>query len=198
MAERDPKGAHGGEARLPERQPASGQAGSGGQAPAMDATIWSRRDIFSLAGWAGFLGVLGASALAFTRFMFPRVLFEPSPTFRAGTPDEYPAGSVSERWKKDQRVWIVRQEDGSFYALLAICTHLGCTPNWFLAEDKFKCPCHGSGFKRSGINFEGPAPRPLERIKIGLSDDGQLVVDKSVKFRYELGEWDKPGAKLKV
>ncbi|MBI4737874.1 MAG: Rieske 2Fe-2S domain-containing protein, partial [candidate division NC10 bacterium] len=71
-------------------------------------------------------------------------------------------------------------------------------PNWFQAEDKFKCPCHGSGFKRSGINFEGPAPRPLERVQISLSDDGQLVVDKSLKFRYELGEWDKPGAKLKV
>ncbi len=180
MADRDPKGAH------------------GGQAPALDATLWSRRDIFSLAGWAGFFGVLGASALAFTRFMFPRVLFEPSPTFRAGTPDEYPAGAVSERWKKDERIWIVRQDDGTFYALLAICTHLGCTPNWFQAEDKFKCPCHGSGFKRSGINFEGPAPRPLERVKISLSDDGQLVVDKSLKFRYELGEWDKPGARLKV
>ncbi len=190
MAERDAKGAQGGEARLPER--------SGGQAPALDATLWSRRDIFSLAGWAGFFGVLGASALAFTRFMFPRVLFEPSPTFRAGVPDEYPAGAVSERWKKDERIWVVRQDDGTFYALLAICTHLGCTPNWFQAEDKFKCPCHGSGFKRSGVNFEGPAPRPLERVKIALSDDGQLVVDKSVKFRYELGEWEKPGAKLKV
>ncbi|MBI4841314.1 MAG: Rieske (2Fe-2S) protein, partial [candidate division NC10 bacterium] len=47
-------------------------------------------------------------------------------------------------------------------------------------------------------NFEGPAPRPLERVKISLSDDGQLVVDKSLKFRHDLGEWDKPGAKLKV
>ena len=59
-----------------------------------------------------------------------------------------------------------------------ICTHLGCTPNWLEAENKFKCPCHGSGFYMSGINFEGPAPRPLERVTVSLADDGQVLVDK--------------------
>ena len=63
-----------------------------------------------------------------------------------------------------------------------MCTHLGCTPRWLVAENKFKCPCHGSGFHKNGINFEGPAPRPLERFKITLAEDGQLVVDKSVKL----------------
>jgi cytochrome b6-f complex iron-sulfur subunit len=65
---------------------------------------------------------------------------------------------VSEQFKKDQRVWIGRREDGRFFAISAICTHLGCTPNWFASEDKFKCPCHGSGFHRDGTNFDGPAP----------------------------------------
>ena len=36
-------------------------------------------------------------------------------------------------------------------------------PNWLDGEQKFKCPCHGSGFYMTGVNFEGPAPRPLER-----------------------------------
>jgi cytochrome b6-f complex iron-sulfur subunit len=66
------------------------------------------------------------------------------------------------------------------------------------AENKFKCPCHGSGFRRTGINFEGPAPRPLERVKIVLADDGQLAIDKSVLFRSEKGEWTKPEAFLKL
>jgi cytochrome b6-f complex iron-sulfur subunit len=160
-------------------------------------TLWARRDFFSLAGWAGVLAALGASLLGFARFMFPRVLFEPTPVFKAGLPDEYPVGSVSERWKKDQRVWIVREPDG-FYAISAICTHLGCTPNWLQTENKFKCPCHGSGFKRTGVNFEGPAPRPLERVRIALADDGQLLIDKSVNFRKEKGEWGRPGSILKV
>jgi len=172
----------------------------GGEVPAMDATIWSRRDIFSLAGWAGFAGVVGASLLAFTRFMFPRVLFEPPAVFLADKPENFVPGVVDERWKKGQRVWIVRKEDGSLYALLAICTHLGCTPNWFAAENKFKCPCHGSGFKRDGTNFEGPAPRPLDRIKIVLTAEGILQVDKSAIFRMAPGnpEAQYPQSILKV
>lgn len=165
-----------------------------------ERTLWSRRDIFSLAGWGAILASLGAAGLAFARFMFPRVLFEPNPTFIAGSPESYVPGTVDERFKQSQRVWIVRQEDGSFYAMLAICTHLGCTPNWLSAEGKFKCPCHGSGFRRDGTNFEGPAPRPLDRVKIALNPEGQLIVDKSVLFRMKPGDPDAeyPQSILKV
>ena len=82
------------------------------------------------------------------------------------------------------------------YALSTVCTHLGCTPNWLGSERKFKCPCHGSGFRASGINFEGPAPRPLERHKIVLAEDGQLLIDKGKLFRQEKDEWNKPEAFL--
>ncbi|MCZ6561755.1 MAG: Rieske 2Fe-2S domain-containing protein, partial [Deltaproteobacteria bacterium] len=93
---------------------------------------------------------------------------------------------VSEKFKKDFRVWIIREEQG-FYAIFAKCTHLGCTPRWLAAENKFKCPCHGSGFFKTGLNFEGPAPRPLDRFEIRLSEDGQLIVDKSRLFRMGAG-----------
>ncbi|MBI3951437.1 MAG: Rieske 2Fe-2S domain-containing protein, partial [Acidobacteria bacterium] len=66
--------------------------------------------------------------------------------------------------------------------------HLGCTPNWLDSQKKFKCPCHGSGFRSSGVNFEGPAPRPLDRVKISLAADGQLLVDKSIVYRGIAGE----------
>ncbi|MBI2880056.1 MAG: Rieske 2Fe-2S domain-containing protein [Candidatus Tectomicrobia bacterium] len=128
--------------------------------------------------------------------MFPRVLFEPSTSFEAGRPEDYVVGEVSEKFKQTKRVWIVREKEG-FYALLAVCTHLGCTPRWLASEDKFKCPCHGSGFRRSGVNFEGPAPRPLERVKIVLNDEGTLVVDKGKNFRQEKGEWTQPDAFFK-
>jgi cytochrome b6-f complex iron-sulfur subunit len=84
------------------------------------------------------------------------------------------------------------------YAISAICTHLGCTPNWLSAENKFKCPCHGSGFYMSGINFEGPAPRPLERVKIALGDDGQVVIDKGRTFKQEAGQWNDPESFLRL
>jgi cytochrome b6-f complex iron-sulfur subunit len=157
--------------------------------------IWSRRDVASLAGWGAILTCFGAAGGAIVRLLFPRVLFEPPTSFKAGYPNDYNVGEVSEKWMKSQRVWIVRTE-GDLYALLGICTHLGCTPRWLGPENKFKCPCHGSGYTKAGINFEGPAPRPLERAKIFVGDDGQIVVDKSIQFRWEKGEWGKPGSFL--
>ena len=49
----------------------------------------------------------------------------------------------------------------------------------------------------TGINFEGPAPRPLERARIVLAEDGQILVDKARKFQRELGQWTDPEAFLK-
>lgn len=168
------------------------------RAPENDPGIWrmGRKSFLSFAGWLSFLGFLGISTVGALRFMFPRVLFEPPTKFKAGLPSDYVIGEVNEKYTDEQRIWIVREQEG-FYALIAICTHLGCTPRWLTAENKFKCPCHGSGYYKSGVNFEGPTPRPLERAQITLNDDGEIVIEKSIKFRYELGEWGKPGSFLK-
>jgi cytochrome b6-f complex iron-sulfur subunit len=146
--------------------------------------IWSRRDFFSRLGWGSF-GLVGlATLIGFMRSAFPRVLFQPPATFKAGLPTDYAIGEVSEKYKQEQRVWIVREKAG-IYAIFAKCTHLGCTPRWLAAEEKFKCPCHGSGYYKSGLNFEGPAPRPMDRFKVNVGDDGQLVVDKSIVFKMQ-------------
>ena len=159
--------------------------------------LWSRRDVFGRFAWSLFAAFSGISLLAALRSAFPRVLFTPPSSFKAGLPTDFAIGEVSEKYKKEQRVWIIRDEEG-LYALFAKCTHLGCTPRWLTAENKFKCPCHGSGFYRDGVNFEGPAPRPLERARIILADDGQILVDKSVKFQQEKGEWENPESFLKA
>lgn len=154
----------------------------------------------------GFVGVLGAAwamfGLAVTgsvgalgRFMFPNVRYEPPQEFKAGFPSEYTIDSVDTRYKASNGVWIVRESRG-FYVLSTVCTHLGCTPNWLPAEEKFKCPCHGSGFIKSGVNVEGPAPRPLERYKVTLAPDGQLLIDKNTKYQEEKGQWSLDGAYL--
>ena len=159
--------------------------------------LWSRRDVFGRFAWVIFGAFSGISLLAALRSAFPRVLFTPPSSFKAGFPTDFAIGEVSEKFKKEQRVWIIRNEEG-IYALWAKCTHLGCTPRWLKIEEKFKCPCHGSGFRKTGINFEGPAPRPLERYRMTVADDGQLVVDMSVKYRFEKGDWNKPGAFLRA
>lgn len=162
--------------------------------------LWSRRDFFTRIGWGG-IGIFSLLSIAgFLRSAFPRVLFLPPATFNAGSPSEYALNDVNEKYKQDERVWIIREEEG-IYVLFAKCTHLGCTPRWLAAEDKFKCPCHGSGFYRSGMNFEGPAPRPLDRFAVSLNENGQLVVDKSKVYKMQPGiepEEQYPESVLKV
>ena len=99
------------------------------------------------------------------------------------------------------KVWIANSEyngQQEIYALQSVCTHLGCTPNWLEAEQKFKCPCHGSGFYMDGINFEGPAPRPLERYAIRIASDGQIEIDSSRTFQEEMGQWSDPSCFIPV
>ena len=159
----------------------------------------SRRGFLSwvTVAWTAFTAAMLATSTATVRFMFPNVLFEPPPTFKAGFPQEIQVGQVDERFKAKFGVWLVRDEGGIF-ALSTVCTHLGCTPNWLEAEQKFKCPCHGSGYYKNGINFEGPTPRPLERYTITLAEDGQILVDKSKKYQWEKGEWTNPQSYLKL
>jgi cytochrome b6-f complex iron-sulfur subunit len=171
--------------------------------PDDSSPLLSRRAWLGLA-WGAFSAASVAALAATGRFMFPNVLNEPPQQFKAGFPSEYGMG-VDERWKDKFAIWIVKIADedvsphfSGFYALITVCTHLGCTPNYLSAEQKFKCPCHGSGYRLTGINFEGPAPRPLERARIVLAEDGQILVDKSKHFQYELGQWDDPEAYLKA
>jgi cytochrome b6-f complex iron-sulfur subunit len=177
-------------------------AAARGRDPDDTSPLLTRRAWLGLA-WGAFSAATAAALAATGRFMFPNVLNEPPQQFKVGFPNEYGVG-VDERWKEKYGIWLIRtvedidQHVGGFYVLISTCTHLGCTPNYLAAENKFKCPCHGSGFRLTGVNFEGPAPRPLERSRVVMADDGQILVDKSRHFQRELGQWTDPEAFLKV
>jgi cytochrome b6-f complex iron-sulfur subunit len=128
--------------------------------------------------------------------LFPRVAFTPPSTVVLGKPSAFAVGQISLKWTKSHRVVLVR-EQGGFYALRAVCTHLGCIPNWQPQSGVFECPCHGSAFRKSGVNISGPAPRPLERLGIFLDDGGRVVVDTALRLRKERGEWEREIAYLR-
>jgi cytochrome b6-f complex iron-sulfur subunit len=150
-------------------------------------------------GWVAFgIGSGISIGPAFGRFMMPNVLEEPDPRVRVGKLQRYremQPSEVNEDYKP-QGIWLVRDGD-RLAALSTICTHLGCIPNWLPNDRKFKCPCHGSGYKPNGVNFEGPTPRPLERFRLYI-EDGVILVDKSKKYQYELGQWDMPGSFIEL
>jgi len=143
----------------------------------------SRRKFIRQLSWAGIIVILFGNLIAIIRFFYPRVLFEPPSLVKVGKPSEYPLGVVNTEYKEKYRIWIVRNKNGEFFCLSTKCPHLGCTPNWMGTQNKFKCPCHGSGFYQNGENFEGPSPRPLDRFKISLTANGELLVDRSIIFK---------------
>jgi cytochrome b6-f complex iron-sulfur subunit len=148
----------------------------------------SKRDFFTLAGWAVLATTVAvyASKLlgpkAIGGFFFPKVLFEPSPVFSIGYPADYAPGTVTTL--KTGKVFIVREGD-SFKAISVICQHLGCAVHWTKEKNMFECPCHGSKYYKNGVNFAGPAPRPLNHFKVSLSDAGKLVVNTEQRVPIE-------------
>jgi cytochrome b6-f complex iron-sulfur subunit len=149
--------------------------------------------------WASIVGFLTTCFLMFVRFFLPRSIFEPSTKFRIGFPDDYAIG-VDQKWQQQYRIWVDKTPDRLF-VIYARCTHLGCTPDWKASENKFKCPCHGSGYDSEGVNFEGPAPRPMDRALVEKDAEGQIVVDTGKLFRWPKGErkeFDDPGAFIQL
>ena len=144
--------------------------------------------------WAALTGFLGMNALALVYYFFPRTIREKKTSFKVGFPSDFGFG-VSTTYQNQHRVWVVRDVE-KIFVILAVCTHLGCTPEWKDSDGKFKCPCHGSGFDGEGINFEGPAPRPMDRCQVSLAPDGQILVNKLVLKNEE--KWGDEDAFLKV
>ncbi len=132
--------------------------------------------------WSAVAAFLVAWFLAFFRFFLPRTLFEPATSFKIGYPEEFGLG-VDTKFQQKYRIWVDRTPDRIF-VIYARCTHLGCTPDWKPSENKFKCPCHGSGYDSEGVNFEGPAPRPMDRAKVEIAPDGQILVDVSRLYQW--------------
>ena len=147
--------------------------------------------------WCAISAFLGAWFIAFLRFFLPRTLFEPPTTFKIGYPSDYSLG-VDTKFQQKYRIWVDRTPDRLF-VIYARCTHLGCTPDWKASENKFKCPCHGSGYDNEGVNFEGPAPRPMDRAHVELAPDGQILVDVSRLYQWpkgQAGHFSDPGSYL--
>ena len=136
--------------------------------------------------WACVAAFLTTWLIAFFRFFLPRTLFEPATSFKIGYPSDFGLG-VDTKFQQKYRIWVDRTPDRIF-VIYARCTHLGCTPDWKPAENKFKCPCHGSGYDSEGVNFEGPAPRPMDRAHVELAPDGQILVDVSKLYQWPKGQ----------
>jgi cytochrome b6-f complex iron-sulfur subunit len=183
--------------KAPTGRPGGETAGEGGGKSATPGPNKLRRRLV----WTAIWGYLAVNFFMFLRFFFPRALFEPDTVHNLGYPSDFQIG-VDEKYKQAYRIWVVK-EPPRLFCIFAKCTHLGCTPDWKPAENKFKCPCHGSGYTPEGINFEGPAPRPMDRAHVELNAQGQIIVDTSRLYSWFKAQggpdhFEDPGASINV
>ncbi len=85
------------------------------------------------------------------------------------------------------------KDDGSIenYGINAVCTHLGCVVPWNKAENKFKCPCHGSQYNNEGKVIRGPAPLSLALAHAEINDSDTIIFSPwtETDFRTGLQPW---------
>ncbi len=143
-----------------------------------------RRKFLNYLGWFAALGTLGGVTISHIRYLFPNILYEPPKSYKIGKPQDYLEGAT---FIAEKSIFLVRN-GGSFKALSAVCTHLGCTPRWIEEEGVFECPCHGSIFSDKGVAVSGPAPGSLPWYDLTRGTDGRLFVDERriVPFSKEL------------
>lgn len=135
----------------------------------------SRRDFLQIAWAATGAITLVASGAVGLQFFAPKVVDGAfGGVFNVGAVDEFPLGSVTP--VTNGRFYVVRLQDGGFLALYQKCTHLGCAVPWEPESGQFVCPCHASAFEMDGNVINAPAPRPLDRFPVTITD-GIVSVD---------------------
>jgi cytochrome b6-f complex iron-sulfur subunit len=159
----------------------------------------TRRQFLLIMGALGSLATTVFGTAEILKFMFPQATQEEPLAFKVSVdPAQITLGNPLQITAK--RVSIVRDE-GGFYAVYLVCTHLGCTPNYTTTVTQgtgvadsvaaargergsqgipngWACPCHGSRYFIDSTNFYGPAPRPMDWVDVQYAPDGFLVVDR--------------------
>jgi cytochrome b6-f complex iron-sulfur subunit len=132
------------------------------------------------------LGVIGVAEFSgiVVSFLWPRKPRTPGEDseslIEAGAVEGFSPGSVTPF--RVGHFFLSRLEDGSFLALSAKCSHLGCAITWNPDENKFICPCHSSAFDIAGNVTSAPAPRALDLHPV-IIEKGIIKVDTSRRIR---------------
>ncbi len=149
----------------------------------------TRRGMLAASGWM-LIALMGLqAAVAFVVYFWPRKTGAFGSVVSAGKVADYKVGDI--KYFVEGKFYLARLEEG-FIALYQKCPHLGCVVPWqkdYVYQDKtgwFRCPCHGSTYSMQGQIVFGPAPRPLDYMKIQITG-GSVQVNTGLIMKRD--EW---------
>lgn len=156
-----------------------------------DSTTLSRRRF--LAGVCYATGGLIAAGVAIPAagMLVGPMLQSVSQVWRAvGTVDQYQVGTTTlvtfenvspVPWSgqtAQTAAWLRRDDEQTFTAFAANCSHLGCPVRWESNAELFLCPCHGGVYRADGTVAAGPPPKPLYQYPVRINN-GQVEIETS-------------------
>src|SRR5664280_57032 len=129
---------------------------------------------------------LGGGLLAsFASFIYPvmRYLVSPAVTDLGG--NDIVAAKLAELKPNSAKIFrfgsrpglLIMNSDGTYRALSATCTHLGCTVQYRSDLRQVWCACHNGIYDLNGRNVSGPPPRPLDVFDVHVRGD-EIVVSR--------------------
>lgn len=135
-----------------------------------------------------FLAAAGAAGICYTAALaYPIYRYLASPAEMAASTSaitqitlkdaqKLPAGSALMFKFGSSPAMLIHHQDGSWVALSAVCTHLGCTVQYEPQMNRIHCACHGGVYDpRTGANVSGPPPKPLKVFKVMVNEGGVEV-----------------------
>jgi len=76
---------------------------------------------------------------------------------------------------------VKKNKNGSYWAFVAVCTHLDCNVTYIPEQRKFFCACHDGWYDENGTNIGGPPPRPLRRLILIIRGEDLIIKREGVK-----------------
>ncbi|MEW6202636.1 MAG: Rieske 2Fe-2S domain-containing protein [bacterium] len=93
---------------------------------------------------------------------------------KAGTVNEVPVGKAK-KFDIGGKPGIIVHTRAGFFALSAVCTHLGCIVDWNEEKGQIICPCHNAAFDVKGNIISGPPPKPLPSFEVAVVGEDIMV-----------------------
>jgi cytochrome b6-f complex iron-sulfur subunit len=125
----------------------------------------------------------GGLVASFGSFIYPILRYlVPPPVAELGG-DQVIAGKADELKPNSAKIFrfgsrpglLIRNADGSYRALSATCTHLGCIVQYRGDVQEIWCACHNGFYDLNGRNVSGPPPRPLDVYDVHVQGDEIMV-----------------------